>query len=246
MLGRLQADVLVTVSDYSRDAIARQFGVAPSRLHVVGEAADPIFRVLDHPVPTPRLRELGVDASRRSVVYVGGFSLHKNVDMLVRVFGRLHHLPQFNDVDLWLVGDYEHDAFLSGYQDLARLVQARGLGERVRFTGYLPDADLVVLLNLATVLALPSLTEGFGLPAIEAAACGCPVIATTESPLRQVLGEGGRYIDPRDDGSLDEALAEVLASADVRARMRAAGIAAAGRLTWPAAARNLLALIEAA
>ncbi len=243
-LGRVQADVLVTVSEYSRDMIVQRLGVPAGRLHVVGEASDAIFRRLDRPEPTERLRASGFDASRRSIVYVGGFSPHKNLDVFIRVFGRLARAPEFADVAVFLVGDTEQESFLSCYESLVDLVCSLNLESRVTFTGYLPDDDLVVLLNLASLLVLPSLTEGLGLPAIEAAACGCPVIATTESPLPELLGDGGRYIDPRDPESLAQTLAEVLQSSEVRRHMREAGIAAAGRLSWQAAARRLVDLIE--
>lgn len=243
-IGRHQADVLVTVSDYARDAIVRHAGVPADRLHVVGEASDSIFRVLDEPYPTDRLRALGFDGSRRAIVYVGGFNAHKNLDMVVRIVDRLARIPEFNDVDLFLVGEHERDSFQSCYQELAALVSARGLTSRVIFTGYLPDDDLVVLLNLATLLVLPSMTEGLGLPALEAAACGCPVIATTESPIADLLGEGGRYVDPRDEAQFERTIVRVLRSPDLRQRMREAGLAAARRLTWETAARRLAQLIE--
>jgi glycosyltransferase involved in cell wall biosynthesis len=111
-------------------------------------------------------------------------------------------------------------------------------------TGFLPDADLVALLNLATVLVLPSMSEGYGLPGVEAAACGCPVIATTESPLPGLLGEGGLYIDPRNPSELIDALNRVLTSPDRQDYMRRAGLRAAGRLTWTTAARDLLQLMH--
>ena len=243
-LGRRQADVLVTVSEYSREAIARQHGMRASRLHVVGEACDPVFRVLDRPVQTARLNELGFDPSRRSITYVGGFSPHKNLDALVRVFHRLSQQPEFTDVRLFLVGDHESDSFLSCYTAILALVETLGLTSRVIFTGFLPDEDLVALLNLATVLVLPSLTEGLGLPALEAAACGCPVIATRESPLPDLLGEAGRYVDPRDVESLERTIEQVLRSKELRHQMREAGIVAARRLSWQSAARRLVDLIE--
>jgi glycosyltransferase involved in cell wall biosynthesis len=118
------------------------------------------------------------------------------------------------------------------------------MADRVVFTGYLPDEDLAVLLNLATVLVLPSLMEGFGLPGVEAAACGCPVIATRESPLPGLLGEGGIFIDPVQPAQLEDALRRVLESGDVRRRMRDACIAAARRLTWDAAAGQMLSVIR--
>jgi glycosyltransferase involved in cell wall biosynthesis len=86
--------------------------------------------------------------------------------------------------------------------------------------------------------------EGFGLPAVEAAACGCPVIATTASPLPDVLGEGGLYFDPQDIPALAAALRRVLASEQLQRQMQAAGLAAAQRLTWANAARQMLALFD--
>ena len=85
-LGRFQADAIVTVSDYSRDGIIKHFGLDPARVFVVGEAADPVFRRLDHPVATPKLRSVGIDGSRRTAVYMGGFSPHKNLEALVAAF----------------------------------------------------------------------------------------------------------------------------------------------------------------
>jgi glycosyltransferase involved in cell wall biosynthesis len=84
------------------------------------------------------------------------------------------------------------------------------------------------------------LMEGFGLPAIEAAACGCPVIATRESPLPELLGEGGIYIDPQDRSELTSALQEVLDSQALRQFMRAKGLEAASKLTWEYAAQQMI------
>lgn len=243
-LGTWQAHDLVTVSEYSRGTIAAHLGVPADRLQVVGEASDPVFRRLADPVPSPRLRALSGNGRRRAIAYLGGFSPHKNVDMLIRVFGRLHAEPRFSDVDLYLVGDYEHESFVTCYQDLVRLVGELNLGQRVVFTGFLPDEELVVFLNLATVLALPSLTEGFGLPAVEAAACGCPVVATSESPLPALLGAAARFVDPRNEQSLERALRDILDSEDLQRSMRSAGLEAAARLSWPAAARRLASIID--
>jgi len=245
-LARRQADVIGTVSDYSRALLARQFGVDAARVHVVGEAADPVFRRLDNPQPTARLGAIGVSATRRTVVYVGGFSPHKNLRALVDAFDHLAAGSSCADVDLILVGGFEKETFFTCYQEIRDRVRERGLDQRVRFAGFLPDEDLVALLNLADVLVLPSKMEGFGLPAVEAAACGCPVIATTESPLPGLLGDAGVFVDPFDPAALERALALVLSSRERRETMRRAGLSAAAKLTWTAAARDLIGLMNRA
>jgi glycosyltransferase involved in cell wall biosynthesis len=241
-LGRWQADALITVSDYSREGILKRFGLSPERVFVVGEAADPVFRRLDRPEPGPRLRSAGIDGSRRIVVYVGGFSPHKNLEALVTAFAGLAARDDFKDVLLVMVGDASRDAFHNYFGTITARVEALGLRERTVFTGYLADEDLVLLLNMASVLVLPSLMEGFGLPAVEAAACGCPVIATEASPLKTLLGPGGIYIRP-ENGSIAGALERVLGSEELRQRMREHGLAAASRLTWDEAARQMMNVI---
>jgi glycosyltransferase involved in cell wall biosynthesis len=237
-LGRFQADALITVSDYSRDGIVKHFGLDPGRVFVVGEAADPVFRRIDAPAAGPQLRSLGIDGKRRMAVYMGGFSPHKNLLALVSAFARLAGRKEFEDVVLVMTGDTSGDSFHTYFGTVAAHVKALGLSDRVIFTGYLDDANVVVLLNLASVLLLPSLMEGFGLPAVEAAACGCPVIATKESPLARLLGDGGVFVNPVEE-EIAGALETVLSSSELQARMRAAGMAAAGRLTWQNAARQM-------
>jgi glycosyltransferase involved in cell wall biosynthesis len=238
-LGRWQADAIVTVSDYSRKGIVDYFGVSAERVFVVGEANDPIFQVIKDPQPSDRLRALGSSRCARLVVYLGGFGPHKNLERLVGAFAALASRYEFADLKLIMVGEYEKEVFHSSFQKIKSRVQELGLSDRVIFTGYLADEDLVILLNRATVLTLPSLMEGFGLPAIEAAACGCPVVATKASPLPSLLGEGALYIDPTDQQELEMALERVLISAELRQQLKAAGLVAAKRLTWDAAAAQL-------
>jgi glycosyltransferase involved in cell wall biosynthesis len=242
-LARMQADALVTVSDYSRECILKRFGTDPRRVFVVGEAADPVFRKLNRPVTGPGLTGMGIDPERRMVVYVGGFSPHKNLEALVAAFARIAARPEFADVVLVMVGDTSGDSFHTYYGTIASQVEVLGLRGRVIFTGFMDDEDLVVVLNVASVLALPSLMEGFGLPAVEASACGCPVIASHASPLEALLGAGGIYIDPSED-EIAGALELVLSSAETRKRMSEAGVAASARLTWNVASRQMLEVIR--
>jgi glycosyltransferase involved in cell wall biosynthesis len=243
-VGLLQADAVATLSEYARQGVMDFHRVRPDQIHVVGCASDSIFRRLERTDVTPRQEALGLARPGRTLIYVGGFGPHKNLEQLLQVFAALAAVPEFSDVRLILVGEYEREVFYSRAGALRGQVQALDLAGRVVFTGFLPDDELVVLLNRATALVLPSLMEGFGLPALEAAACGCPVVATTASPLPEVLGEGGLYADPRSPEQLERALRDVLCSEKLRARMSAAGLEAARRLTWDAAAGQLQSVIQ--
>jgi alpha-1,3-rhamnosyl/mannosyltransferase len=243
-LGRWQADAIVTISEYSRKGLVEHFGLAPERVFVVGAASDPVFRVVPDAVPWPELDAAGVPGAGRLLVYVGGFGPHKNLDALVDAFAPIARRDAFADVTLLFVGEYRREVFFSSYGRLRSRIGELGLADRVAFTGYLSDEAIARVLNRATALVLPSLIEGFGLTAIEAAACGCPVLATTESPLPEILGEGGLFFDPTDTGALESAIAFVLDDTRQRERMREGALAAADRLTWDLAARQMLDVIE--
>ena len=238
-LGRLQADAVVTVSEFSRDKIVQRFGIPRDQVFVVGEAADETFAPIAAPEPTALLRARGINSSDRIVAYVGGFGPHKNIRSLLNAFGQMSRHPNLAGTKLVLAGEHENEVFHSEITGIQEEIRKLDLAGRVVFTGFLPDGDLAVLLNLALVLVLPSFMEGFGLPAIEAAACGCPVIATRNSPLPELLGAGGIYIDPRHPEQLERALLDVLRSENSRAEMATNAVVAAGKLKWTNAACQL-------
>jgi hypothetical protein len=159
------------------------------------------------------------------------------------VFAKLVVSKEYSDARLVMVGEFQQEVFHSEIGEIRRQIKELGVGDLVTFTGYLPDEELVILLNRSTVLTLPSLIEGLGLPALEAAACGCPVVATAESPLPEMLGDGGIYINPNKANELEEAIKRVLDSTEQRSKMREAGIAATGTLSWDEAARQMMSVM---
>ncbi len=243
-VGLHQASAVVTVSEYSKQGIVRTFGISSDRVFVVLEASDPVFRRLSHPGLPLVLRERGVPESARIVAYIGGFGPHKNVPALINSFARVAREPGCADMVLVLVGEYKKEVFHSEAGRLQEQVRNLGITERVVFTGYLADEDVVRLLNRACVLALPSLMEGFGLPALEAAACGCPVIATTESPLPQILGEAAVFVGPKDPDGLTRALWDVVSNGDLRKRMGEEGVKASVRYSWARSAQQMHEIIH--
>ena len=238
-----QARVILTVSEYSRRCLVEHMGLDSSRLRVVSEAGDPIFQRLEELNGTALFNKLGLNANARFVTYVGGFSPHKNLKLLVDVFRELSSQKGL-DVYLLLVGDYEADVFHSCYRELKEQVRNSGMENRVLFTGYIEDKDLVTLLNFAEALVLPSFSEGFGLPAIEAAACGTPVIATTESPLKDLLGAGAISVTPNDRAGLLASLKAVLGDPVRRKAMSEAALAAARECSWEQSACQLLSVFD--
>ena len=239
-----QATRVITVSEYSRQRLAEVLKLDPAEVRVVPEAGAPAFRRLDVVDDAALAARLKIPVDSRMLVYVGGFSPHKNLPMLVDVFGGLAAELRFSDVRLVLVGDFEGDVFHSGYAQLKEQVSRLGLEGRVLFSGYMGDEHLVPLLNRAAALVLPSFCEGFGLPAMEAAACGTPSVITKRSPLPELLGEGAIALEPEDRAGWSEALARVLDDTGLRKRMSAAALAAAGALSWQASARELLAIFS--
>jgi glycosyltransferase involved in cell wall biosynthesis len=239
-----QATRIVTVSEYSRERLAEVLKLDPAEVRVVPEAGAPAFRRLGAIDDAALAARLNIPVNSPMLVYVGGFSPHKNLPLLVDVFGDLAGDSRFADARLVLVGDFEGDVFHSGYAQLKAQVARLGLENRILFPGYMGDEHLVPLLNRAIALVLPSFCEGFGLPAMEAAACGTPSIVTTRSPLPGLLGEGAIALEPDDRAGWRDALARLLSDPALRDRMAAAALSAAGALSWQASARRLLALFD--
>ena len=240
-----QAHLILTVSDHARDGIIEQFNLPSSRVRVILEAPDAIFRRVPSPRdPADLLPACGLPRNSRYLLYVGGISPHKNLPLLVEAYRRLLTDGQFGGLRLLLVGDYAGDVFYSGYEELRALVARRGLEASVCFTGFVSDEALVDLYNRAEVLILPSLEEGFGLPAFEAAACGTPVVASTAGPAGSLLGPAAWTFPPSDVDALSHTLRTLLQDPARRQAMAAEGLSRAATFTWERAAEQAHALFH--
>ncbi|MEP6902063.1 MAG: glycosyltransferase family 1 protein, partial [Actinomycetota bacterium] len=164
-----QASLIATVSEYSKKQIVEYFKLPESRLRVISEAARPIFKVMPSNGATSEvLARYKLKSGGKFLLYVGGISPHKNLSALIDAFAAIAKIQP--ELKLVLVGDYTDDPFFSAYPALEKQVAKLGLENKVVFTGFIPDEDLVYLYNAAELLVFPSLEEGFGLPAIEAMA----------------------------------------------------------------------------
>jgi len=240
-----QADLILTVSDYSRQQIVKYFKMPESRLRVINEAARPIFKVLPpNGATNDAVSRYQLKPGEKFLLYVGGISPHKNLSVLIDAFDRLQTNPNQTEVKLVLVGDYKDDPFFSAYPALKEQVAALGLEKKVIFTGFISDEDLTYLYNAATLLVFPSLEEGFGLPAIEAMACGTPVAASDCGSLPEVLGAAGRFFNPRDAENMSETIQQILGDDTIRNLMKESGLKRAEEFLWKKAAEDTLAIFQ--
>jgi glycosyltransferase involved in cell wall biosynthesis len=236
-----RADLIATVSKASKQEIIREFGVPEARVSVISDAVGAEFYPLDE---EPKTREViakyGVNVGEPFILYVGGISPHKNLHTLVDAHALLGQESGAPSANLVLVGDYQRDVFYSSYTSLREKIDGLGTTDKVVFTGFVDDADLMDFYNAASVLVMPSYDEGFGLPALEAMACGTPVIASNAGALPEVVGNAGRLFSPHSPQHLKDHLATVLSDRLVHDTMSRMGLQRAREFSWERSAQAAL------
>jgi len=197
-------------------------------------AADPIYRPLS-PEEVARFRATQA-LPTPYIFYLGTLEPRKNVVRLLEAYARLRQRG-ITEYPLVLAG-----AKGWGYEEIFARVQELGLDEQVRFVGYVPYEAAPLWYNAAALFVYPSLYEGFGLPPLEAMACGTPVVASNTSSLPEVLGEAALLVDPLDVEALAEAMARALLQPALRERLRQAGLARAACFSWRRMAEQTMAV----
>jgi len=242
-----QADLVLTVSDFAAGELTAVLGIPPARIRVTNEAPSPAFRPAGSLDDVHRAAaRAGLPPGARWFIYVGGFNPHKNVDAIVRAHARIVHEHAADPPHLLLVGTIDGDVFHTGIPRIREAIAAAGTGALVHWTGFVPDDELRLLHTGALALLLPSACEGFGLPAVEAAACATPVIATTASPLPGLLAGGGLFVPPGDERALLEAMRTIMADEPARRAMGRRAREQAERLSWDRSADVALAALREA
>ncbi len=243
-----QSRLVLTVSDYSARELVSVLGIPKRRLRVALEAPAEAYRPSASPAEVAvAAGRIGLPAGARWFVYVGGFNPHKRVDLLVRAHGAL--VAELGEAapHLVLVGAADRDSFHKDLESIRHEIEKAGTSHLVVWAGFLPDEELRHIHSGALALVLASECEGFGLPAIEAAACGTPVIATLESPLPDLLAGGGIFVAPGNEASLLAGLRQMATDETSRRAMALRARERADELTWTRSARAVLgALYEAA
>ncbi|MGC8781834.1 MAG: glycosyltransferase family 4 protein [Anaerolineae bacterium] len=226
-------------SESTRRDLMNLLGVDGDRISVVTPAVEPRFRRVEDPEQLAAVRAR-YRLPSRFILGIGTLEPRKNFGGLIRAYAQMRRTTGL-----------EHALVIAGrpgwlYEEIFDEVKRQGLGEHVLFPGFVADADLPALYSLADLLAYPSLYEGFGIPVLEAMACGTPVVAGDNSSLPEAAGAAAILVNAQDVGALADALARALADPTLRRQMIARGHVQARRFTWQRSAADLLAAYRAA
>ena len=229
-----RSDLVLTVSEASRRDILEFYPWAnPDRVEVVPNAIDEAILEVPGEEEMERVRER-YQIRGRFVLYAGNIKPHKNLERLIAAFGRLKERPGHDDVKLLIIGDE-----INKYAGLRRSVEAAGVRQDVRFFGFVPLRTLSALYRLASAFAFPSLYEGFGLPPLEAMACGTPVVTSRISSLPEVVGDAALLVDPYNVEEIASALERVLGDDTLRAYLIARGRERVSHFSWDRSVRTV-------
>ena len=218
------ADAIIAVSRNTKRDALRVLNLPPEKIHVISEGIDDQFSPVTDPQQLAAVRQR-YNLPQRFVLSVGTLEPRKNHTMLLHAFGAL--LAAQPDVVLAIAGKR---GWL--YQDFLAALDNSGLEPHVRLLNRVPDADLPALMSAASVFAFPSLYEGFGLPPLEAMACGTPVLCSTAASLPEVVGEGGWLLNPLTPAEWTRAMQRLLSEPEAHSALIERARNQAANFTW--------------
>jgi glycosyltransferase involved in cell wall biosynthesis len=225
---------ILTVSEFSRDAILRAYDVDPGKVRAIPNAASPEFRVIGRERAQKAIRNL-LRFDAPFILSVGDLQPRKNQIGLIEAFSKLlAECPQLN-----------HHLVLTGKSTwfTPKVIEAArscGFASRIHFTGFVSDEDLLELYNACDCFVFPSFYEGFGLPILEAMACGRAVACSNTSSMPEVADGAGLLFDPHQTGEITRALKDILLDSELRGRMERLGLQRAAAFSWKKSARATL------
>jgi len=228
-------DAVITVSRASKADIVHYLKVPGDRVHVIYEGVSATYRPLSNAEVAMIRARYGLPAGY--ILFVGSIEERKNVRRLLQAYARLRQAGEQRILAVVGVRKRKYSGILATLKEL-------NLEEHVIFTGYVPEADLPALYSGADLFVSPSLYEGFGLPPLEAMACGTPVVCSNAASLPEVVGDAAITVDPCDVEGLAEAMHRVLTDLDLGEELRQRGLERARQFTWERTARETVAVYQ--
>lgn len=229
-------DKIIAISECTKNDIIKLLGVPEEKIKVIHLAAGKEFtRIFDND-EIKRVKDK-YKTGKKYLLHIGTLNPRKNLEFLIKVYKEIiADFPEYNLVITGKKGWY--------YEGLFKLVKKFGLEKKVIFTGYIEDKDAPYLYNGATIFLFPSLYEGFGLPPLEAMACGCPVISSNTSSLPEVIATAGVLLSPKDIKSWVRNIKMILAKKNIRLEMSKKSILQARKFSWEKCAKETLEVYE--
>jgi len=233
MLKRYQrADHIISISEATKKDAIHFLGIAEDRITVVPLAYDKkLFYPVEDSNAIKRIK-IKYDLPERYFLYSGSLEPHKNIERVLKAYKSLSNLPE-RFVFIGVHSERQRESFNCQIRELKLI-------ERVKHLGYVEDSDLSTLFGGATAFVFPSLKEGFGLPALEAMACGCPVISSNLSAMPEVVGEAGILVDPYDEKVLAESMTRLSSDEGLREQLKTKGLKRTPLFSWERCAQKTL------
>jgi len=227
------AKQIIAITKKTKEDIVNILGINKDKITVVYEAVSKNFKVIKNQEKINKIKhKFGI--TKTCAVYVGQWREHKNVIRMIRAFSLLRR--RYNiDCQLVMVGKIDNK-----YPQVQKTVKELNLGDDIIFTGYIPDSDLPYIYNGAQFFVWPSLYEGFGLPPLEAMACGVPVISSDASCMPEVLGEAAHYFDPLNVEAMAKIMADVAKSYSLRRELKLKGLRQVKKYSFRKSAKETL------
>ncbi|OGH01966.1 MAG: hypothetical protein A2600_04465 [Candidatus Lambdaproteobacteria bacterium RIFOXYD1_FULL_56_27] len=230
-----KANFVITVSQFSKSEIIKYFGIPEEKIRVIYNGVDPIFRPVPEAEAQMVLRRHGLPSE--FLLFIGNVKPHKNISGLVQAYQIA--LEQYPDLPpLVILGQYKN--LLTGIPGLSELVGNPKLREKIIFTGYLPTDDLPAIYSQALIFLFPSFYEGFGLPTLEAMACGTPVITSNCASIPEVVGDSALLVDPYNPEGIADSILSLAGDSGKQRELRLKGLEHVKAFSWEKSAREHL------
>jgi glycosyltransferase involved in cell wall biosynthesis len=218
-------DCIITDSMNTRNDLINYLNIPEDKIKVIPLAPNSDFKFMSNKSTINDEIKVKYNISSPFILYVGTVEQRKNIFLLIKSFYKL--LKKGNQYKLVLIGIPGH-----GFKEISKTVKLLGISKNVIFLGYVPHDDLIKFYNAADLFVFPSLYEGFGLPPLEAMACGSPVIASNTSSLPEVIGDAGVLLAPDDEDGFTENMYQILTNEDMKTEMRKRSLKRAKMFSW--------------
>jgi glycosyltransferase involved in cell wall biosynthesis len=234
-----KSDIIFTVSEFTKSEILKYYSCKNHKIYIIPNAVDfNIFKMINNESLLKKINRKYY-LPKNFILFVGNVKPHKNLKNLLLAYLKLGS----SDFQLVIVGKKE--GFITGDDTISELLrESEFIRKNVFFTGYVSDEDLVCIYNLASLFVFPSLYEGFGIPPLEAMACGCPCVVSNAASLPEVCGNAAYYVNPYDINDIANGIEKVLADDKLRYELVRKGFENVKRFSWESSAQKVIEILK--